>query len=227
MPAERPHRPHGAPVASPLTGNGRIAFTSDRAGNEDIYVMNADGSVVTNLTTNPAEDTGPAWSPDGTQIAFASDRSGPFDIYVMNADGTGLTQLTRTGAGVVASTPAWSPDGKIAFTRTAGGGNAEVWVMNSNGSDPHSLVSEPDGDVHPTWSPDGAEIAFFGFGARINVIRTDGTGLVHLTDGPQDIQPAWSPDGSRIAFTRVGRPEGGVVPTDIYVMAPTGGGWRS
>ena len=88
-------------------GAAKIAFASNREGNEDIYVMNADGSGLTRLTDNPADDSEPAWSPDGSRIAFSSDRDDPGDIYVMNADGTGQTRLTDNPADDHA--PAWSP----------------------------------------------------------------------------------------------------------------------
>jgi len=71
----------------------KIAFHSDRDGNQDIYVMNADGTNPTRLTSDPASDRVPAWSPDGTKIAFDSRRDGNFEIYVMNADGTNPTRL--------------------------------------------------------------------------------------------------------------------------------------
>jgi dipeptidyl aminopeptidase/acylaminoacyl peptidase len=68
--------------------NGKIAFMSDRDGNEEVYVMNPDGSGPVNLTNNPAIDLKPAWSPDGKRIAFASNRDGgdfnSFEIYVMD-----------------------------------------------------------------------------------------------------------------------------------------------
>src|SRR5437016_4483694 len=67
---------------------GRIAFVSNRDGNNEIYVMDANGSGVTRLTNNAAGDSGPAWSPDGTQIAFSSSRDGNAEIYAMNADGS-------------------------------------------------------------------------------------------------------------------------------------------
>ncbi|HUU97683.1 MAG TPA: hypothetical protein VM487_18260, partial [Phycisphaerae bacterium] len=75
--------------------NGKIAFTTGRDGNYEIYVMNPDGSGLTRLTSNAAIDEAPAWSPDGTEIAFQTNRDGNYEIYVMNADGSGQTNLTN------------------------------------------------------------------------------------------------------------------------------------
>ncbi|MEW5718746.1 MAG: DPP IV N-terminal domain-containing protein [Chloroflexota bacterium] len=75
----------------------RILFVSDRDGNVEIYVMNADGSNQTRLTNNPARDVYPLWSPDGTRIMFVSNRDGAFEIYVMHTDGSNVIRLTRSG----------------------------------------------------------------------------------------------------------------------------------
>ena len=83
-----------AQAAFPGT-NGKIAFESNRDGNEEIYVMNADGTNQTNLTNNAARDYVPAWSPDGSKIAFGSTRDGNDEIYVMNADGSGQVNLNE------------------------------------------------------------------------------------------------------------------------------------
>src|SRR5438309_1754222 len=100
--------PSGRPAA------GQIAFTTDRDGNVDIYVMNADGSGVRNLSNNPSPDAVPTWALDGTRIAFYSERDGNGEIYVVNADGSNPLNLTNNPASD--ATPAWSPDGtKIAF----------------------------------------------------------------------------------------------------------------
>ena len=73
----------------------KIAFWSHRDGNEEIYVMNADGSGQTRLTNNAVGDGQPAFSPDGSKIAFTSAPDGNRAIYVMNADGNGQTRLTN------------------------------------------------------------------------------------------------------------------------------------
>lgn len=88
-------------------GRGQIAFFSDRDGNAEIYVMNADGTDQTRLTNNSAFDWDPDWSPDGTRIAFYSNRDGNPEICVMNADGTDQTRLTYNSADD--GDPAWRP----------------------------------------------------------------------------------------------------------------------
>ena len=86
--------------------NPKIAFSSDRDGNAEIYVMNADGSNPTRLTNIAGQDIDPSWSADGMKIAFSSDRDGNAEIYVMNADGTNPTRLTENLS--VDCHPSWS-----------------------------------------------------------------------------------------------------------------------
>ena len=89
-------KPVGAYAAPAWSPDGRkLAFVSDRDGNSEVYVMNANGSGQRNLTRNPAFDADPAWSPDGRKIAFVSNRDGSYGVYVMNADGSGQRRLAQ------------------------------------------------------------------------------------------------------------------------------------
>ena len=104
---EAPARPLAIAAPPGSARSGQIAFVSRRDGDTEIYVMNADGTGQTRLTNNPARESDPAWSPDGTKIAFSSNRDGNDEIYVMDADGSGQTRLTNDAG--TDSAPAWSP----------------------------------------------------------------------------------------------------------------------
>ena len=195
------------PDAYTSTNVDRIAFVSNRGGelgaaHIDIYVMNADGSGVVQLTDNRAADWEPSWSPDGRRIAFASDRGGGWEVYVMNADGSGIVQLTYNR--VNDGGPNWSLDGRIAF-HSDRDGDWEVYVMNADGSGVVQLTDNRALDGHPSWSPDGQRIAFHSDRdgcCDIFVMNTDGTGVMRLTDeSSSDWWPSWSSDGRRIAFS--------------------------
>ena len=118
--------------------SGRIAFVSNRDGDAEIYVMNADRSGLVQLTDNDSDDLFPSWSPDGSRIMLTSDRDNEdevYDIYVMNADGSRVERLTD---GCSNHSLAWSPDGgRIAFTS-----RGDVYVMNVDGSDVVQLTGE-------------------------------------------------------------------------------------
>lgn len=181
--------------------NGKIAFVSNRDGNLEIYVMNADGSGQTRLTNNPASDFGPAWSPDGTKIAFGREEGGSNEVFVMNADGSAQTNLTNHPSSDYNAT--WSPDGtKIAFVSLRDG-DPEIFVMNADGTGQTQLTfNGPNED--PSWSPDGTKIAYDNQVAGIReifVMNPDGTGQTNLTNnGGFNSDPDWSPDGTKIAY---------------------------
>src|SRR5919108_438770 len=157
--------------------NGKIAFTSTRDGNPEIYVMNADGSEQTRLTNYPSLDVYPSWSPDGTKIAFVRDSY----IFVMDPFGFGQKKL---GDGVVGWFPDWSPDGtKIAFHKLSSPASVtnEIYVVNADGSGLKNISNDPALDYSaPSWSPDGTKIAFHRApndeSGEIHLMNADGSG---------------------------------------------------
>lgn len=125
----------------------KIAFTSNRDGNSEIYVMNTDGTHPVRLTQNPAADSGPTWSPGGKRIAFTSNPKGVYDIYAINADGTNRINLTRNSSGDFGAD--WSPDGtQIVYGSNRG--NEEIYIMQADGTNPMNISRHAKADRHPT-----------------------------------------------------------------------------
>ena len=190
----------------------KLAFVSERDGNAEIYVMNADGSAQENLTEQPASDSHPSWSPNARKLAFVSRRDGNSEIYVMNANGSGLRNLTRTPS--ADRDPAWSPDGRaIAFVQECMPrpgdprwrcGGTYLYVVNADGSGLRRLTTVRGHALTPSWSADGKTIRYGGY-----LVYADGSGRKKLhevriwTNRNIALDGVWSPDGQRIAAVSV------------------------
>jgi TolB protein len=173
----------------------KLAFTSTRSGNSDIWIVNRDGTGLTNLTNNPAIDNSPVWSPSGTQIAFASDRSGKNNIYVMDATGTGLDRLTIDGG----DKPTWSPMpfNEIAYTagdRYSQGHSINIIAINENKK--IRTVTDGVGDSESAaFAPNGRHIAFVStrWGKQqIAIVDRTGRRTKQITNTGANKYPSWS-----------------------------------
>jgi len=215
----------------------QIAFAAEKNGNRDIYYMNADGTDITQLTTNPAEDVYPSWSPDGSMIAFNSERSGSSQIWRTNiTDGNGketwgynLTQLTQdTPHKRVNNFHSWSPNGLwLAFEADRDRDDPEIYLVNAvDGTNQQRLTFTRALDEVPSWSPDSKQILFSSDmhgkpqsrNYDIYIMNIDGSTLRRLTttEGAASY-PSMSPDGSKIVFD-LGTQE----KSEIYVIEKDG-----
>lgn len=225
--------PGRCPVWSP--DGSRLAFVSPRenafgAYASDIYVINADGSGLTQLTNDDHIEDHVSWSPDGERLVFewqgeTPDGSYGSDVYVVNADGSGLTNLgdnheEETG-------PVWSADGEsIAFV-VWNSSNEGLYVMKADGSGRTNLTEGSDLYIPPqavAWSPDAKRLAFaVDFPeSGLYTVDANGSNLRKLADQayPDEAHPVWSPDGQYLAF--VGFGSSGV--QEVYVIGANGAG---
>lgn len=195
--------------------NGRIAFESSRDGNNEIYVMNPDGSVQLNLTNNrQASDVFPAWSPDGTRITFSSDRAqaGNADVYVMDADGSDVVRLTDAPGEDRATS--WTSDGQLIVFHSARDTTTshafDIFTMNADGTN-QTMIFQNGSAAYVCGDSTNGTIVFNSAGDPIGTnpegdfeiftMNLTGGDVFQVTDNTVlDSGPKWSPDCATISY---------------------------
>lgn len=207
--------------AHALNPDGKILFISNREGNAQIYIMNHDGTEQHALTQGTAENTEPAWSPDGKWIAFTSYRDGNAEIYRMDNDGQHLLRLTNHE--LADNAPTWTPDGRIIF-RSMRERWSNFYVMDATGNNLQPLTTDQIDKGNPVISPDGKWLAFVVHGdkkSEIYTISTNGGVAKNLTgswSSDNTTFPSWSPDNQYIAYVEAKKPTA----LNIKIIAPDG-----
>ena len=174
---------------------GKIAFTGAREENGNIFIMNADGTDVVQLTDLPNNiQTSPSFSPDCKRIAFVSDYSGKPQIYIINVDGSGMRRITWVGN--YNTTPDWSPKGDlIAFTARDERNVFDIFTINVNTGEVLRLTQDQGHNKEPSWSPDGRYIVFEstrdGKQPRLYLMNQDGRWQTRLSAKPGLKTPTW------------------------------------
>jgi Tol biopolymer transport system component len=185
----------------------KILYASNVNGIYQVFTMNADGSVQTQLLYSKTDDNQPAWQP-GTamrrKISYQNNGSGDYDIYIYDLVDNSSKSITLADSQETQAS--WSPDGRqIAFVSN-NDGDFDIYAMNEDGQDPRKLTRNEDYDSSPVWSPDGKKIAFISKRKpdqhfQLYIINADGSQETQVTKSDFTISsPAWSPDGKTIAF---------------------------
>lgn len=200
--------------------SGKIYFDSNRNGNYEIYIMNADGSNIINITNTPDYDeVMPAVSPDGHTVVFMKAKHYDFasnELWAADADGSNVRQLTHNSS--ADGHADFAPDSRHIVYVSWRDGNEELYIMNIENGEDRRITFNNASDNDPDWSPDGAYISFKSTRAytdsseadfldiRYEIFEMDtaGNNAVQLTnDSLSDHDPDYSPDGNDIAFLRV------------------------
>ena len=185
-----------SPAWSP---DGKLAFSSSRTGDPEIWVSDSNGGAPRRITAYRGPDVSPCWNPKtGAQIAWISGRTGLPQLYIMDADGANVQRMTDGG---YATSPSWSPNGQFlafAWNRKYGPGapgGQDIYIMDIASKRWIQLTHEAGRNDFPSWSPDGRHIVFEstrGGRSEIFTMLADGTQQHPLTRGGSNTQPNWS-----------------------------------
>ncbi|PWH17122.1 MAG: hypothetical protein DDG59_08415, partial [Anaerolineae bacterium] len=204
---------------TPFGGSfGQIVFASNRSGTNQIWLMNMDGSGLTQITNIPEGACQPNFSPNGMSLVFISPCPDDKETYpgsgmfIINVDGSNLTPLPNVPGGDY--DPSWSPDGNwIVFTSLRITNRPRIYLMNVQTLEVKRLSEQFSWDYQPSWSPDGKSIVFVSRRqgpVDLWVMQSDGSNQQRLTLSGTKINasPKWSPDGNLIVYTQALEPGG-------------------
>jgi serine/threonine-protein kinase len=206
----------------PPGGGGRLAFASNRSGEYDLYLIDADGGNLRRLTDQPQAEYDPDWSPKGEALVYVGAAEDGTEIRVLdlaclilNPDCSQPSRLL-VPSGSKNLQPAWSPDGReIAFSSNRDG-DFELYIIRVDGTNLRQITFNEVDDYAPRWSPDGRALVYHvqeASNSDIYAIDSQGRQTRQITSSAGlDLWPDWSPDGRSILYTSTeGQPDGRVI----------------
>ncbi|HEY3901274.1 MAG TPA: hypothetical protein VGM54_21880 [Chthoniobacter sp.] len=195
-------------IVETLTGskgiaNSKVAFVGSHTGHKEIYVADADGANVRQLTNDATISVGPKLSPDGNHLVYTGYKSGYADVYEIDIASGARNRIIKfpgTNTGAI-----YSPNGRELAVILSKDGNPELYTTSAGGGFPHRLTHTPGVESSPTWSPSGDEIIYssddHGSPQLYRIAAGGGSGHVINTGHGYNTEPNWSPDGKKVAFT--------------------------
>jgi len=210
-------------TGTPGVAGTEIAFISDRTGDREIFVMDADGGRQRKATSGRSIKAFPDWTPDGGAVLYTSYRDNELPALFISSRGAYRPGAILTGLlkGMPKYRGVFDPSGMHLAVVSSIDGATELYRVARDGKTLHRLTRSPAIEISPSWSPDGERIVFVSdrSGApQLYLMNRDGGAVKRLTfNGTYNTAPAWSPDGRWIAYeTRI---EGQF---DIWLIDPTG-----
>ncbi len=200
-----------------MTGEFMLYASTQHSDTADVYRKSVDGTTVTRLTHDPADDMMPSYSPDNRHIAFSSNRAGNWDVYVMSADGGPPVKITNDPEHELH--PSWSPDGKsLVYSRLSeASGRWEMWLTEFANPAKRRFLAY---GLFPKWCPDPTQNKIVFQQARerggrlfsvwtIDIINGEGRAPTEIASAGNAaaVNPSWSYDGSLITFATIVDPE--------------------
>jgi TolB protein len=179
-----------------------IVFQSNRSGTVQLYLVDADGQNLKQLTTT-GNNTNAMFSPDARSVVYQSDRNGNWDIFVLNIATGEEKQLTTDAHSDV--NPYFSPSGEWITYQSDRTGNDNVLVLNVATGEEFSVTRSATNVIFPSWSPNGKQLSYLTDVGNalynLTVSAIDGSDAKTITQGSMDTgNTAWSPEGNRIAY---------------------------